>query len=103
MSQHTPSYRSLRAGACWALLSCVQGLAGLDPHRAEGGISDAVFGVVGGRCVLSTGVRLDCPLAVAWPVPLPYATPLLHSDAYSSSLTTCALDWWEKVEGAATA
>ena len=71
----------------------MQGLPGLDPQRAEGGISDAAFGVVGGRCVLSTGVRLDCPLGVAWPVPLPCATPLLHSDAYSSSLRTCALDW----------
>ena len=81
----------------------MQGLPGLDPHRAEGGIYDAAFGVVGGRCVLSTGVRLDCPLEVAWLVPLPCATPLLHSDAYSSSLRTCALDWWEKVEGAATA
>ena len=67
------------------------------------GISDAAFVVVGGRCVLSTGVRLDCPLGVAWPVPLPCATPLLHSDAHSSSLRTCALDWLEKVEGAATA
>ena len=57
----TPSYRSLRAGACWALPSCVQGLPGLDSQRAEGGISDAAFGVVGGRCVLSTGVRLDSP------------------------------------------
>ena len=66
---------------------------GLDPQRAEGGISDAASGVVGGRCVLSTGVRFDSPLEVAWPVPLPCATPFLHSDAYRSSLRTCALDW----------
>ena len=55
-------------------------------------MSDAAFFVVGGRCVLGAGVRLDCPLRVAWPVP-PCATLLLHSDAYSSSLRKCALDW----------
>ena len=69
----------------------MQGLPGLDPQWAEGGMSDAAFFVVGGRCVLGAGVRLDCPLRVAWPVPLPCATLLLHSDAYSSSLRT--LDW----------
>ena len=71
----------------------MQGLPGLEPKGQREEISDAAFGVVGGRCVLSTGVRLDCPLGVEWPVPLPCATLLLHSDAHRSSLRTCALDW----------
>ena len=105
ISQHTPTCKGLRAGACWALPSCVQGLPGLDPRGGEGGIFNAAFGVVfplaGGRCVPRTGVRLDCPLWVALPASLPCLSLLPHSGATCSSSRTGALDWWETVEGAA--
>ena len=44
ISQHTPTCKSLRAGACCALPSCAQGLPWLGPRQGEGAFLMPLWG-----------------------------------------------------------
>ena len=83
ITQHNPACSAPRAGACWALPSCLQVLPRPSPRGEEGAYINTAFGVViplaCGRCGPRNGVCLGCPLgggsASAVTVPVP-AAPL---------------------------
>ena len=102
ITQHTPTCKALRAGVCWALPSCAQGLPGLGSRGNEGAFLMPPLGACG-RCVPRTGVRLDCPLRLALPASLPCLSLLPHSGATCSSARAGALDRGKTVENAAAA
>ena len=64
--QHTPTCRGLRAGACWVLPSCVQGLPGLGPQGQEGVYSMPPLGWLFLWLVVVACLALTCASIAQW-------------------------------------